>query len=283
MESLLANSSLDLSYPFIDPVLLTIGAVELRWYGLACGLAAVVGCIVLYKELKRKGGPIPLESGPTLAVLMFASAMIGARLWFVFTDNPLYFLGYPQEIFATYKGGLSFHGALLGAAIVGWGYSRFKKVSFWELADIGALAVTPGIILVRLGNFVNGELFGRVTDLPWGIVFPGGGLQVRHPCQLYEAFLGGIVLFSALWLLRLRTKHPGELAALFLIGYGAFRFFLEFLREPAPHMGLLLRSFTFEQLICLPMIGVGVAVLFCIKRSRARESSSEKLTLSSNS
>jgi phosphatidylglycerol:prolipoprotein diacylglycerol transferase len=263
---------LSLSWPFIDPVMWKAGSLELWWYGLAFGLAFALGAIVLYAELKRKGGPVSLAEGPALLVLAFVAALVCGRLGYVLVISPAYFLTHPAEIVATWAGGMSFHFALAGLTLTGWIYARWKKISFWALADIAAVAVPPGLMFIKIGNFVNGESYGRLTTVPWGVVFPFAGDASRHPCQIYEAILEGPILFAVLWGLRKRIDRPGELGALFLTGYGLIRFFLEFFREPEPWIGLFFGYFTLGQIFCLPMIVAGIAILVFPRKGDSEKS-----------
>ena len=258
---------LGLSYPFIDPVLVRIGPLELRWYGLMYLIGFIAGYFVIRSELKRKGGPIPVEASEDLLFYLIVGLLIGARLGYVLFYNLPAYEKAPWEIIAFWHGGMSFHGGLIGMIIVGWIFSRRRKAPFLELADIGALAAPIGLMLGRIGNFINGELYGRVTTLPWGIVFPGGGNMPRHPSQLYEALFEGPVLFGILWCLRTRVRRPGELLAAFLGLYGLFRFGIEFLREPDVQIGFIARWFTMGQILCTCMIVASIA-LFIYVRSR---------------
>jgi phosphatidylglycerol:prolipoprotein diacylglycerol transferase len=260
---------LDLSYPLIDPVLLRLGPLEIRWYGLMYLCGFVAGYFVIRSELKRKRGPVPVEAAEDLLFYLILGLLIGARIGYALFYNIWVYVSAPWEILALWHGGMSFHGGLLGMIVSGWIFSRRKKAPFGELADIGSLAAPIGLMLGRIGNFINGELFGRATTLPWGVVFPMGGDVPRHPSQLYEAALEGPVLFGILWALRLRTQRPGNILASFLILYGSFRFAVEFLREPDPQIGFIGSWLTMGQILCLCMLGAGVAILIYIRTAKA--------------
>ncbi|MEJ2718955.1 MAG: prolipoprotein diacylglyceryl transferase [Deltaproteobacteria bacterium] len=254
------------AYPFIDPVLWRIGPLELRWYGLMYLLGFIAGYFVIRSELRRKGGPIPVESADDLLFYLILGLLIGARLGYALIYNFPVYAHAPWEILAIWHGGMSFHGGLAGMVIGGWIFARRRGVSFLELADIGALAAPIGLMLGRIGNFINGELYGRVTTLPWGIVFPLGGSLPRHPSQLYEALFEGPVLFAILWWLRLRVRQPGEVLVSFLIGYGIFRFTIEFFREPDPQIGFIMKWFTMGQILCTCMIVAGLGLLIYLRK-----------------
>ncbi|MDQ7782003.1 MAG: prolipoprotein diacylglyceryl transferase [Desulfomonilaceae bacterium] len=256
-----------LSYVFIDPVLFRVGPLEVRWYGLMYLLGFVAGYFVIKRELTRRNGPIPPEQADDLLFYLIVGLLVGARLGYAVFYNAKAYLQAPWEILAVWHGGMSFHGGLIGMVVAGFIFARLRGAPFMELADIGALSAPIGLMLGRLGNFVNGELFGRVTTVPWGIVFPEGGPLPRHPSQLYESFLEGPVLFMFLWWLRLRTKYHGEVLAVFLIGYGVLRFFVEFFREPDFHLGFIVHALTMGQLLCMAMTAAGIALLIVVRRS----------------
>jgi phosphatidylglycerol:prolipoprotein diacylglycerol transferase len=173
----------------------------------------------------------------------------------------------PLEIIAVWHGGMSFHGGLIGTAIAGWWFCNRKALPFWAVADRVIVTAPIGLGLGRLGNFINGELYGRVTELPWGMIFPDAGPLPRHPSQLYEAFMEGVVLLIVLWFLRKKSFRHGMMIGFFLTLYGTFRFFLEFLREPDPQLGFVVGPLTMGQLLSAVMIGAGVLVILLLRRS----------------
>jgi phosphatidylglycerol:prolipoprotein diacylglycerol transferase len=257
------------SYPFIDPVLIRVGPLEVRWYGLMYLLGFACAYLVIRSELKRKHGPIPVESADDLLFYLIVGMLIGARLGYAIFYNLGTYVAAPWEIFFIWHGGMSFHGGLVGMVIAGIIFSRRRNAPFMELADIGALAAPIGLMLGRIGNFINGELYGRVTAVPWGIVFPGGGDLPRHPSQLYEALFEGPFLFAFLWWLRVRIKRPGEVLATFLLSYGIIRFVVELFREPDPQLGFIARGLTMGQILCLFMIAAGIGLFMYFRRISA--------------
>jgi len=257
------------SYPFIDPVAFRIGPLGVRWYGLMCLIGAIVGAVVIYAELLRRRGPVPVEATAGMVIYGLIGLIVGGRLGAVLLYYPGYFFAHPWQIFAVWRGGMSFYGALIGIIIAGWILARRRSLPLAEMADICILALPIGIMLVRIGNFIKGELFGTVTKLPWGIVFPGAGSLPRHPSQLYGAFFEGLVLFAVLWLFRLRARRPGEVFALFLVLYGVFRFALEFLREADASILVVSLWLTTGQIFSTLMIIVGVGILFFLRRGKS--------------
>ncbi|MFH0822891.1 MAG: prolipoprotein diacylglyceryl transferase [Pseudomonadota bacterium] len=246
-----------LTYPLIDPVIFRLGPLEFRWYGFMYLVGFVVAFFVIRSELRRKGGPIAVEEAEDLLFYLIVGLLVGARLGYVLFYNLPVYISVPWEVFAFWHGGMSFHGGLIGMLAAGALYCRRRRVPFLELADIGALAAPIGLMLGRIGNFINGELYGKVTSLPWGVVFPLGGELPRHPSQLYESLLEGAVLFFLLWRLRLRVRRSGEILAAFIIYYGIFRFAVEFVREPDPQIGYVFHWLTLGQILCLLMIIAG--------------------------
>ena len=198
--------------------------------------------------------------------------LLGARLVYAIVYQPGHFLDDPLEFFRVWHGGLSFHGAVLGMTAACLVFARVHRVAFWELADLLAFAGSPGLFFGRLGNFINGELYGRPTHLPWAMVFPSDPLQVpRHPSPLYEALGEGVLVFLALvvlqrWSLRRGWYRPGLLGAAFLLLYGVVRFLIEFTRQPDPQLGLVLGPFSMGQLLCVAMIVAGLGILAWLYR-----------------
>jgi phosphatidylglycerol:prolipoprotein diacylglycerol transferase len=222
--------------------------------------------LVLYQMKKKDFGVSKLEV-ENLFFYLILGLIIGARLGYVlFYDLKLY-LKDPLEIFAIWHGGMSFHGGLIGVLIVGILFSWKNKKSFWKIADLFIVTAPIGLGLGRIGNFINGELYGRVTRVPWGMIFKNGGSLPRHPSQLYESGLEGGVLFLILWFLKDKKLPDGGLLAAFLSLYGLFRFFVELFREPDPQLGFILGPFTMGQTLSSFMI-VGGIVLFLILKGK---------------
>lgn len=253
-------------YPIIDPVLLRLGPIEIRWYGMMYLIGFAIAYLIIKSEFKRKQGPLPAEAAGDFLFYLIMGLMLGARTGYVIFYNYEVYLRQPWEIFAVWRGGMSFHGGMLGMIISGYIFARTRKVSFFELADIASLSVTLGLMAGRIGNFINGELYGRITTAPWGVVFPEGGQFPRHPSQLYEAFFEGPVLFIILWTMRRRVRLNGSVLCLFIICYGFFRFLIEFFREPDVQLGYLYLGLTMGQILCLLMIVGGFVLLLTLLR-----------------
>ena len=262
-----------LSYPEIDPILLHLGPLKVRWYGLMYVIGFIASYLLVKKQIKDFEFEELQPHFENLNITLIFAIILGGRLGYVAFYNLPYYLEHPLEIPATWSGGMSFHGAAIGLLIAGLIFCRFKKLDFWATADIYVVTIPIGLGLGRIGNFINGELFGRATELPWGMIFPGGGNIVRHPSQLYEALLEGLLLFIILWTLRKKPWQPsprwphGSLVALFLIGYGFFRIFIEFFREPDPQIGLFFGLISMGQLLSSIMI-IGGLILW-VWRARA--------------
>ncbi|MBX6422370.1 prolipoprotein diacylglyceryl transferase [Thermosulfurimonas sp. F29] len=254
-----------LPYPQINPEIVRIGPVAVRWYGLMYLLGFLAAYYLARKQLRERGHP---ELVKVLEDVLFwggVGLIVGARLGHVFFYYPGYYLKRPLEILAVWHGGMSFHGGLIGAVVAGWIYARRRRLNFFWWADLLVVTAPIGLGLGRLGNFINGELYGRPTHVPWAMVFPAGGPVPRHPSQLYEALGEGLLLFLILWSVRRKDWAPGLKLALFLVLYGVIRFFLEFFREPDPGVGLFFGWMTRGQFFCLLMVLVG-AVLFLVRR-----------------
>ncbi len=250
-------------FPRFSPNIIEIGPLKVRWYGLMY----VLGFLATYYLIPRqpRARAIGLE-GQRLQDLVFFLALgliVGARLGYVLfyqLGSLGEYLRNPLEIIAIWHGGMSFHGGLIGAVGMGIGYCRRRGIPLWETADAVMVTAPIGLALGRLGNFINGELYGRESSVPWAMVFPSGGPLPRHPSQLYEALLEGFVLFALLWWLKDRVRRPGTLVCVFLMGYGAARFLVEFFREPDPQIGLLMGFLSMGQLLCLAMIAAALAL-----------------------
>ncbi|HUI68695.1 MAG TPA: prolipoprotein diacylglyceryl transferase [Nitrospirota bacterium] len=254
-------------YPHIDPVIVHIGPFAVRWYGIMYLVGFTASYALVRHQVKKRGLPLSGDFLDTLYTWIFLGLMIGARLGYVIFYDLSSYLSHPLEIFAVWHGGMSFHGGFIGSVLAGvWCCKRFKADP-WQVADLIIVTAPIGLGCGRLGNFINGELFGRVTNVPWGMVFPAGGPLPRHPSQLYEFLLEGIVLFTILWIMKDRLRRPGKLTALFVILYGVFRFVAEFFREPDPQLGFIAGPFTMGQLLSSLMAFAG-AVLLYLRRKR---------------
>jgi len=253
-----------LTFPDIDPVIFSIGPLHVRWYGLMYVLGFTATYLLVQKQIKQFNYRQLAEHFENLNVVLILGVILGGRIGYVLFYNLPYYLAHPGEIVAIWSGGMSFHGACIALIAGGWIFCRKNGLDFWKSADIYIATVPIGIGLGRIGNFINGELFGRETDLPWGMVFPGGGDIARHPSQLYETLLEGVVLFIILWSMRSkpwqkRKMWPhGSILALFLVCYGLFRITVEFFRQPDPQVGYLFSTFTMGQLLSAVMVTGGL-------------------------
>ncbi len=255
-----------IAFPNIDPVLVRIGPVVIHWYGIAYVIAFVGAGLVAHYLIRR--WELPLTNDDLIEIVLAAviGVIVGARVGYVLFYGGATYWRHPLEVFAVWDGGMSFHGGLAGILIAAWVESRRKPVTFLRLCDIGAVGAPIGIFFGRLANFVNGELWGRPTTLPWGVVFPGAGPLPRHPSQLYEAFLEGAVLLTVLFVLARQKRPEGEITGWFMVLYGVFRIGIEFLRQPDAQLGFVVGPFTMGQLLTLPVVAFGVWLLWRAKR-----------------
>ena len=255
-----------LVHPDIDPVAFRLGPLAVRWYGLMYLAGFAAGWWLGVRRIK--GGSAPVTRAQFDDVLFYAvlGVILGGRLGYVLFYKPGYYFSHPLEIFAVWHGGMSFHGGFLGVLFAMAFAARKYGISWWSLMDFVAPLVPIGLAAGRLGNFINGELWGRVTTLPWGMVFPGAGPLPRHPSELYEFALEGVTLFAILWWFSSKPRPRGQVSALFLIGYGTFRFLAEFAREPDDFLGYLALHLTMGQWLSLPMVVAGLALFAWTRR-----------------
>jgi len=251
-----------LQFPAFDPVAISIGPLVIRWYALAYIGGLLVGW--QYCRWLARRSPAGIEAQAIDDYLLWATlgVVLGGRLGYVFFYNAAHYLANPLEIAYVWQGGMSFHGGLIGVTVATVLFARKTGVSLFGLADIVCCAAPIGLFLGRLANFVNGELFGRPTDAPWGMIFPQGGPIPRHPSQLYEAALEGLVLFLVLWLLARRgaLRRRGLTTGVFFAGYGAARLLVELFREPDAQIGFLAGGITMGQALSLPMLLIGIGL-----------------------
>ena len=266
-----------LMHPQINPVALQLGPVAIHWYGLtylvAFGLFMALGWQRLkhppFDRLVLQG----VWSRRDVEDILFMGVMgvvLGGRLGYCLFYKPLYYLQHPLEVLFIWQGGMSFHGGMLGVAVAMLWFAHARGRSFFQVMDFVAPCVPTGLAAGRVGNFINGELWGRVADpdLPWGMVFRGAGNLPRHPSQVYQFLLEGLLLFMLLWLYARRERAPGRVAAAFLFGYGGFRFVAEYFREPDAHLGLLALGLSMGQWLCIPMLlGGAVWWWWCGRRA----------------
>jgi phosphatidylglycerol:prolipoprotein diacylglycerol transferase len=252
-----------LTHPNFDPVAIAVGPLAVRWYGLMY-LAAFVAFIVLCRVRARSQPSLGWNPRMIDDVLFFGvlGVILGGRLGYVLFYKPGYYLEHLAEIPAVWQGGMSFHGGFLGVLAAMWLFARGRQLSFWSVMDFIAPAVPIGLAFGRLGNFINGELWGRPTSGPWGMVFPQAGDGVaRHPSQLYQFALEGVTLFALLWMFARAPRPAGAISGAFLAGYGVFRFVAEFAREPDSFLGLLSLGLSMGQWLSLPMIAAGALLM----------------------
>ncbi len=260
---------LELPFPDIDPVAISIFGLQIHWYAIMYLLAFAIAYLLMRRRLHHEPyrsitRPEPWKAGDIEDILLDAilGVLIGGRLGYCLFYNPSFYLSNPLEIIKIWDGGMSFHGGVVGVVVALFWYSWRRKRPFLQVADFLVPAAPLGLAAGRFGNFINGELWGREApaDLPWAMVFPTGGDVLRHPSQLYEMLLEGIVLFVALWLYARKPRFRGQVAGVFLFGYGLARFIVEFYREPDAHLGFLSLGLSMGQWLSLPMIVAGVVL-----------------------
>lgn len=253
-------------YHAIDPVALSLGPLQIRWYGLAYVAGFICAFLVIAKLSQRWKIRIDDDAFFTVVFCVIFGVILGGRLGYVLVYGDGYYLQHPEKILAFNEGGMSFHGGLVGVIIGGIIAAKITKIPFLTLADMGVVGVPIGLFFGRCANFINGELWGAPTDMPWGVVFGGAaGTMPRHPSQLYEALLEGVVLFIILFALSRKTpaRPRGTFFGTFLLLYGLFRFTIEFIRQPDAQIGYLLGTqwFTMGQALSIPLMVAGVVFL----------------------
>jgi phosphatidylglycerol:prolipoprotein diacylglycerol transferase len=266
----------------LSPYLFEIGSFQLRWYSLM--YLAAFGCVylVVMRRIRRENFPYTAELIQDYFVWAILGVILGGRLGYAIFYNFGYYLKHPLEIlfpFAFVDGslqfvglsGMSYHGGAIAVLIASWVFCRKRGVDFWRFADLFSSAIPLGYTFGRIGNFMNGELYGRATAVAWGMVIPLHPKRLlRHPSQLYEAFFEGVALFAFLWVIRKRFSFTGALFAFYMIGYGVVRFFIEFYREPDAQLGFVLGPFSMGQLLCLLMILGGGWIYAARREARNR-------------
>lgn len=258
-----------LQHPVIDPVALQLGPLAIHWYGLT--YLAAFALFMWLGKLRLAHEPYASLTGPQawrkrdLEDILFLGVMgvvLGGRIGYCLFYKPAYYLAHPLEVFAVWQGGMSFHGGMLGVIVAMLWFARSRQRPLLQVTDFVAPCVPTGLAAGRVGNFINGELWGRVADpdMPWGMVFRGAGDMPRHPSQIYQFLMEGLLLFVLLWLFARKRRKQGEVSAAFLVGYGVFRFIAEFFREPDAHLGVLSLGMSMGQWLCVPMVLGGVAL-----------------------
>ncbi len=264
----------------LNPVIFEIGGFRLQYYGLMYVVGFVVTYLVVRHRLKTEPRfSASADQVQSLLTYMMLGVIVGGRLGYVLFYNPAYFLRHPLEIVLPFDlsdgfrftgiTGMSFHGGLACVILFAWLYCRSARLQYWEMADLFLPAIPLGYTFGRIGNFINGELYGRVTALPIGMQFPSApGDQLRHPSQLYEAFFEGVFLFVVLWSLRRITPLRGAMLAYYLVGYGSVRFFIEFVRQPDAHLGAVVLFMSMGQVLCLAMILTGLLLYGYLRKTQ---------------
>ncbi len=252
-----------LTYPHIDPVAIAIGPVKIHWYGIMYLIAFGAAWWLGQRRAKQEGSVWNDEKVSDLIFFGALGVIFGGRIGYTFFYNLPKFLADPTTIFRVWEGGMSFHGGFIGVMYAMWFFARKHKMAYFDLVDFVAPLVPIGLAVGRFGNFINGELWGRVTDVSWAMVFPTGGPLPRHPSQLYELLLEGVSLFVIVWLFSSKPRPRMAVSGVFALGYGCFRFFVEFFREPDAQLGYLAFDWlTMGQVLSTPMIIIGLALLW---------------------
>jgi phosphatidylglycerol:prolipoprotein diacylglycerol transferase len=265
-----------LPFPAIDPVLISVGPLAIRWYALAYVIGILGGWWLARRVAGNDalwGGRSPIRPVDIDDVIVWVALGIvaGGRIGYVLFYNPAFFAAHPEQILVLWRGGMSFHGGFTGTVLALLLFARARKIPMLSMLDVAAIVTPIGLFLGRIANFVNGELWGRVGDVPWAFVFPLAGPEPRHPSQLYEAGLEGIVLFAVLLIAARRgaLNRPGLIGGLFVGGYGLARIASEFFREPDAQLGYLAGGLTMGMLLSLPMLVAGAgAVMYALRRPR---------------
>lgn len=264
-----------LQHPQIDPIALQIGPIAVHWYGLMYLIGFALVWLLGRWRIQHGKTDLTLRDLEDIIFYSVLGVVAGGRLGYVLFYKPAEYLANPIEILYLWQGGMSFHGGLIGVIVVLLLFARKRNKTLLEIGDFVAPLIPLGLGAGRLGNFINGELWGRGTTLPWGMVFPQAGDGIaRHPSQLYEMGLEGFALFALVWWFARKPRPTGQISALFLMGYGVFRFLVEFTREPDNYLGLLTGGLSMGQLLSLPMILAG-ALIFVLSARRSNRASTQ--------
>ncbi len=268
-----------LVHPQFDPIAFSLGPLAVRWYGLmyliAFALFYWLGRLRLQRPLWSQASGLSLRDLEDLLFWGVLGVVLGGRLGYVLFYKPGWYASHPLEIFEVWKGGMSFHGGLIGVLVAVALFCRLRGLRFLRVTDFVAPLVPIGLAAGRLGNFINGELWGRPTDVPWAMVFPQVDSLPRHPSQLYQFAGEGILLFVILWWFSSRPRPVGAVSGMFLVGYAALRFIAEFAREPDDFLGLQALSLTMGQWLCIPMFIAGIALLAWSRRGHGADTHAE--------
>jgi len=249
----------------IDPILLSIGPFQIRYYGLFWLIGFVMAYFLLIHLAKRKELSVTKDDIADLLLYTIIGTIFGARIFYIFAYNLPFYLSNPFEMLAIWHGGLSFHGGLIGAVIAGFIYTKKKKINFYDIADIVVIPLALGLALGRIGNFINGELYGRITDVPWAVKFPDAD-GFRHPSQIYES-IKNIIIFFALWAIKNKNLPKGFMFWLFVVIYSALRFVVEFFRQPDEQLGFILGALTMGQVLSIVMFAAGLFFIYKVSKN----------------
>ncbi|NQW00300.1 MAG: prolipoprotein diacylglyceryl transferase [Rhodospirillales bacterium] len=261
-----------LTLPFlnVDPIIFQIGPIAIRWYSLAYIAGLVLGCMYMRHLARRMVGVLTDDDAMDFITWATLGVILGGRVGYILFYKFSYYLENPLDILYVWQGGMSFHGGFLGVVVAGILFVRRRRIAALRFADLVACSAPIGLFFGRIANYINSELYGRVTDVPWATVFPTGGPQPRHPSQLYEALLEGLVLFvvvNLFWRMEFVRSRPGFATGIFILGYAAARSFVELFRQPDAHLGFLLLGATMGQWLSLPMVLVGLYLIIRSKKS----------------
>ena len=259
-----------LQFPEINPTIIKLGMFEIRWYGLFYIVGFLIAFIFIKKSYALKNIKLKKEDYETLLFNLMLGVIIGGRLGYILFYNFQYYLGNPLQILAVWQGGMSFHGGAIGVLIFGYLFCKKHNYNFYQLADPVAPFASVALFLGRIGNFINGELWGRATDVRWAMIFPADPEQLpRHPSQLYEAFLEGILLFAITYIMFRKIKKPGVVFWTWIGLYGLFRTLVEFVRQPDADLGHLIGFMTMGQILSSVMIVsslIGIGLIYRVKK-----------------
>lgn len=266
-----------MTFPNIDPIAISIGPLKVHWYGIMYLVAFTAGWYLgRVRAKKPQSGWHPDEVGDILFYIALG-VILGGRIGYVIFYNFSKFLENPVMLIEIWKGGMSFHGGLIGVIIAMWLFGRKTNRSFFTVSDFIAPLIPLGYGAGRIGNFIGGELWGKVTDVPWGMVFPRAGLEPRHPSQLYQAFLGGLVIFTILWLYSKKPKPTMAVSGMFLLCFGIYRFIIEFFRQPDAHLGYLAFGWlTMGQVLSAPMVALGLFLIWFAYKHQSNKPAPDK-------
>lgn len=259
-----------LAFPNIDPVIFSVGPLAVRWYSLAYIAGLLIGIKYISSFVKTPPFAMEQKNVDDFLVWVTIGIVLGGRLGYIAFYNVEVYLANPLAILKVWEGGMSFHGGLLGVVAAILLFCRHRKLDYWAVGDAVACATPIGLFFGRIANFINGELYGRVSDVPWAMAFPHGGPMTRHPSQLYEAVLEGLVLFIVLFVLSKKERwrlKPGALTGVFMIGYAIARGIVELFRQPDAHIGFLFGTFTMGQLLSVPLVLAGLYLIFRPQKS----------------